>query len=109
MEECFGKGAVRATRVQHAVSSSTCMDWCTVVFGSMMTALVAAAAVWVGELIARLGGLLERVLAFLALGGVPLAIVLWMIKVCIISTTSCIVSCVLPYAILNPPVAKGRF
>ena len=74
--------------MQHAVSFSTCMDWCTVVFGFIMTALVAAAAAWVGELIVRLDGLLERVLAGLVLAGVPLAIVLRVIKVCILSMTS---------------------
>ena len=68
--------------MQHAVSSSTCMDWCTVVFTSMMVVLVTGATGWAAELIARLEGQLERALASLALAGVPLAIVLWVIKVC---------------------------
>ena len=74
--------------MQHAVSSFTCMDWCTVVFTFMMMALVAAAAGWVAELIAGFEGQLERALASLALVGVPLAIVLWVIKVCRLLMTS---------------------
>ena len=81
METCFGKGAVRATRVQHAVSSSTCMDWCTVVFIVIILMCVAAAAEWAAEHINHLEELAERAVASVALASVPVATILWMIKV----------------------------
>lgn len=68
---------MRATRVQHAVLSSTCVDWCTVAF----TIIVAAATEWIAEQIQLLEKQAERAAASLALLGVPLGIVLCMIKV----------------------------
>lgn len=81
MEEHFGKGAVRATRVGHAVSSATCMDWCTVISNSIIVICIAAAAAWVAERIGDLEDQVERVAAGVALAGVPTAIVLLVIKV----------------------------
>lgn len=81
VEECFGKGAVRAARVQHAVLSSTCMDWCTAVFTTIIVVCVAAATEWIAEQINHLEEQAERVIASIALIGVPMAIVLLLIKV----------------------------
>ena len=72
---------MRATRVRHAVSSATCMDWCTVVSNSIIVTCIAAAAVWVAEQIGDLEEQAERVAAGIALAGVPTAIVLLVIKV----------------------------
>lgn len=76
---------MRATRVQHAVLSSTCIDWCTVVFTIIVVVCVAAATEWIAEQIKLLEEQAERAVASVALLGVPLGIVLWMIKVCALS------------------------
>ena len=81
VEECFGKGAVRATRVRHAVSTSTCMDWCTVVFTIIIMIFIAAGVEWVAEQITHLKELTARAVAGIALLGVPVGIVLWAMKV----------------------------
>ena len=67
--------------MRHAVSSATCMDWCTVVSNSIIGICIAAAAVWVAEQIDDLEEQAERVAAGVALAGVPTAIVLFVIKV----------------------------
>ena len=67
--------------MRHAVSSATCMDWCTVVSNSIIGICIAAAAVWVAEQIDDLEEQAERVAAGVALAGVPTAIVLVVIKV----------------------------
>lgn len=72
---------MRATRVQHAVLSSTCVDWCTVAFTIIVVMCVAAATEWIAEQIQLLEKQAERAAASLALLGVPLGIVLCMIKV----------------------------
>lgn len=66
VEECFGKGAVRAARVQHAVLSSTCMDWCTAVFTTIIVVCVAAATELIAEQINHLEEQAERVIASIA-------------------------------------------
>lgn len=81
VENNFGKGAVRATRVHHAVSTSTCMDWCTIGFTTVIVLCVAAAVVWIAGQIDQIEEHTERLAAGIALAGVPTAIVLLVIKV----------------------------
>lgn len=78
---CFGKGAVRATRVRHAVTSSTCSDWCLVMFTAVVVAGVVAAAKLAVEQIANMQEVLEQVVATAGLAAVPISLLLWIFKV----------------------------
>ncbi|CAM9533755.1 unnamed protein product, partial [Ectocarpus sp. 8 AP-2014] len=78
---CFGKGAVRATRVRHAVTSSTCSDWCLVIFTAIVVAGVVAAAKLAAEQIADMQEVLEQVVATAGLAAVPISLLLWIFKV----------------------------
>ncbi|CAM9693883.1 unnamed protein product, partial [Laminaria digitata] len=78
---CFGKGAVRATRVRHAVTSSTFTDWCLVIFSAVAVAGVGAAAGLAGEQIANMQEELAQVVAAAALAAVPISILLWACKI----------------------------
>ncbi|CAM9628063.1 unnamed protein product [Ectocarpus sp. 12 AP-2014] len=78
---CFGKGAVRATRVRHAVTSSTCSDWCLVIFTAVVVAGVVAAAKLAAEQIANMQEVLEQVVATAGLTAVPISLLLWIFKV----------------------------
>ena len=81
VEECCGKGAVRTTRVRHVVSSSSCIVWCTVLLMTSVVMCIAVAAKWVAEQINNLEEQAERAVASVSFIGVPVAIVVWMIKV----------------------------
>ncbi|CAM9643523.1 unnamed protein product [Scytosiphon promiscuus] len=77
---CFGTGAVRATRVRHAIASSTCMEWCFVIVTALIMAGIGVAAGLAGEKIADLEQHLEQTIAGIALAGVPIAVMLWVVK-----------------------------
>lgn len=86
---CFGKGAVRATRVRHAVTSSTCTDWCLVIFSAVAVAGFCAAAGLAGEQIANMQEELEQVVAAAALAAVPISLQLWICKVFLWLVSNC--------------------
>ena len=72
---------MRATRVRHAVTSSTCTDWCCVIFTAIVMAGVGAAAGLAGQQIADMQEELERAVAATALTAVPISLLLWIFKV----------------------------
>ncbi|CAM9597767.1 unnamed protein product [Scytosiphon promiscuus] len=77
---CFGTGAVRATRVRDAIASSTFMEWCFVAITALVIAGIGVAAGLAAEEIAGLEQHLQQSVAGIALAGVPIAILLWIVK-----------------------------
>lgn len=78
---CFGKGAVRASRVRHAVESFACMDWAVALFTVLVLAGLTVIAVVVAREIGDLGNLLVEAIAWLGLAGVPLFLFMCAMKV----------------------------
>eukprot|EP00903_Cladosiphon_okamuranus_P022759 g20951.t1 len=76
----FGKGAVRATRVQHAVTSSTCSDWTFAILTAFVVAAVVAVVGWAGGQIADMEEQLGQVAAATGLAAVPITVLLWIVK-----------------------------
>lgn len=72
---------MRLARVQQAVREFSCMDWYVALLAAFFFVGVTAIAVWLGEEIDDFHGVWVRAASWFGLAGVPLVMVIYVIKV----------------------------